>query len=169
LYRDTQIRLDRPLALAMSGLLLLFLANLYSFLALEMEGRVQETVLISGMLTLFHQGYPMLAALALLTGMACPAVYLGGMAAVLLSLKLGRHPPGLAWGYRQVRTLEPWAMVEIFLLGILVAMVKLTGMASVEPGLAFYAFLGVMFILPATSIGIDPERIWNLIATAEPG
>lgn len=164
LYRSPKVSLDRPLGIAMSGLFLLLLANVYPFLTLGMQGRVQETVLVSGMLTLFHAGYPMLAALVLVTGLACPALYLGGMVAVLLSLRLGRHPPGLAWIYRQVRVLEPWAMVEIFLLGILVALVKLNAMASLDPGLAFYAFLGVMFTLPAVSAGSDPERIWNQIA-----
>jgi paraquat-inducible protein A len=120
------------------------------------------------MLTLFHQGFPMLATVVLLTGLICPGFYLGGMVAVLLSLRQGRHSPALAWVYRWVHALEPWAMVEIFLLGILVAMVKLTGMASVEPGLAFYAFLGVMFMLPATSTGIDPEVIWRQIQTPAP-
>jgi paraquat-inducible protein A len=168
LYRSSALSLDRPLALAISGLILLLLANLHSFLILDMEGRVQETVLVSGMLTLFHQGFPMLAILVLLTGLICPGFYLGGMVAVLLSLKLGRQAPALAWMYRRVHVLEPWAMVEIFLLGILVAMVKLTGMAFVKPGLAFYAFLGVMFILPATAAGTDPEDIWDRIVTPKP-
>ena len=63
--------------------------------------------------------------------------------------------------FRLVRGFKPWGMVEVFMLGILVAFVKLAKMANLIPGIALYAFLALIFVLAASAAALDPHIVWN--------
>lgn len=161
LYRDRTAFSDRPLSLVVTGLILLFIANFYPFLTLEIEGRVQETVLLSGIYALYGQGQIVLALLVLLTGVVFPLLQLVGLVYVLLPLRLGMAPPAVTAIYRWTRHIQPWSMMEILMLGILVSLVKLIDMAEVVTGPALYAFMALIFVLPAATTAIDSRRIWE--------
>lgn len=161
LYRDRQNKLDRPLSLVITGLILLLISNYYPFLTLEIEGRAQETVLFTGIAALYDQGQLSLAVLVLLTGMVFPLLQLLGLVYVLLPLRCGAVPPHMAVVYRWVRYIQPWSMMEILMLGILVSLVKLAGMAEVVPGPALFAFMALIFILPAAIVAINKNGIWE--------
>jgi len=161
LYRDAEGCLDITLALSLGGIICFFIANTLPFLALSSEGRTQETILLTGALELYSQGLHSVAILVLATGIVCPLVVLIGLAYILIPLKLGRNAWGTAPIFRLVRLLQPWAMMEVFLLGILVAMVKLIKMAQITPGLGLYAFLALVVILTAIAVSLNPECIWQ--------
>ncbi|MGD8833832.1 MAG: paraquat-inducible protein A [Desulfobacteraceae bacterium] len=161
LYRDRDMQVDRPLALVLAGLVLFFIANYYPFLTFELEGRVEETILISGIKALYGQGQLGLAILVLLTGMVFPLLQLVGLAYLLLPLRLGMVPPAMAVVYRWLRHIQPWSMMEIMMLGILVSLVKLVGMAQVVAGPALFAFMALIFVLPAATIAMDSKSIWE--------
>lgn len=149
------------MSLVFTGLILLLMSNCYPFLTLEIEGRAQETVLLTGIVALYGQGELSLAVLVLLTGMVFPLLQLAGLVYVLLPLRCGTVPPHMAVVYRWVRFLRPWSMMEILMLGILVSLVKLVGMAEVIPGPALFAFMFLIFILPAATVAIDTNGIWE--------
>jgi paraquat-inducible protein A len=155
--------LDRPLAMTLAAIVLLVMANLFPFINFNMEGRAQESVLISGLLVLYGQGWLGMALLVLLTGIVCPLIQLIGMAYVLIPLRWGWVPPRMGLIYRWVRHLQPWAMIEVYMLGILVTAAKLTDSGSVMPGVGLYAFTALMFVLPAATAGLNPESIWERI------
>lgn len=161
LYRRKASSLDGPLALVITAMVLFMIANTYPFLTLKIEGRIQETVLVSGMLALFEKGQTGLAVLVLLTGIILPLIQMAGLIYILLPLRLGVTPPYMAAVYRWVRYIRPWSMTEIFLLGILVASVKLIDMAQLVAGVSLFAFMAFIFVLPAATIGIDSSRIWK--------
>jgi paraquat-inducible protein A len=161
LYRDTGNSLDRTLALALTGLILVAIANLNPFLALRMEGQVQETILISGIIELFRQGMPALGLLVLATGIVLPLVELGALTYVLLPLKFNRRPWGMAPVFRFISALKPWGMTEVFLLGILISIVKLNERADIAPGMALYAFVGLVFVIAATAASLNPDLVWQ--------
>ena len=161
LYGGTAAPLDRPLALILCGLIVFAVANFYPFLTLKMEGRMEETVLLSGMVSLYQQGRTGLALLVLLTGILCPLMQLAGMLYVLLPMRVGKLPPHVAFVFRWVRRIQPWAMIEIFFLGTLVSVIKLSHMASIIPGVALFAFMTLIFIVPAAAAGLHSESIWS--------
>jgi paraquat-inducible protein A len=80
---------------------------------------------------------------------------------VLLPLKFNRRPWNLALSFRMVRRFEPWGMMEVFMVGILVAFVKLSKMASIIPGIALYAFMVLIFVLAASAASLDPHIVWD--------
>ena len=163
LYRRKQNSLDRVLALTVAGLILFGIANVYPFLTFRLEAQVQETNLITGVKELYQQGMWIVAGVVLLTTIVMPLLELTGMLLVLVPLKLQRRPWKLALLFRAVRTFRPWGMMEVFMIGILVAVVKLVKMASIIPGPALYAFMVLIFILAASAAALDPHIVWKTL------
>lgn len=161
LYRSRHNSLDRTLAMAICGLILFAIANVYPFLTLNIEGKTQETTLITGIIELYRNEMPSLSLLVLLTAIVFPLIELLGLTYVLLPMKFNRTPWGMATVFRWVRSLQPWGMTEVFLLGILVSIVKLAGMASIIPGTALYAFLILIFVVAATAAALNPDIVWQ--------
>jgi paraquat-inducible protein A len=90
-----------------------------------------------------------------------PLLELTGMLYVLLPLKFNQRPWKLSFIFRLVRKFKPWGMMEVFMVGILVAFVKLSKMASIIPGIALYAFLTLIFVLAASAASLDPHIVWD--------
>lgn len=161
LYRQKKDSIERSLALTVAGLILFIVANTYPFLAMKSEGLVQETTLITGVKELHAQGMEALALLVLLTTILVPFAHLASMLYILVPLKFNRVPRKLALVFRFVRSLQPWGMMEVFMLGILVSYVKLGKMAKIVPGLALYSFVVLIFILAAAASSLDPRVVWD--------
>ncbi len=161
LYRKRKNSLDRTLALTLAGLMLFLLANAFPFLAFKMETQVRETTLITGITELYAQGLEGLALLVFLTTIAVPFLQIAGMLYVLLPLKFGRKAREMMTVFRFVLGMQPWGMMEVFMLGILVSVVKLSKMAQIVPGIAIFAFLTLIFVQAAASASLDPHIIWD--------
>ena len=162
LYTHAPQTVDRTLACAISGLILLVMANCYPFLSLSSQGNVLETTLITGTILLSRQSMTGVAILVLLTSMLVPCVLTGALVYALWPLRRGRHPlPGGRWAFRMALILRPWSMTEVFLLGILVSVVKLSKLATIIPGTALYAFLALTFILALINTVLDPHTVWE--------
>ena len=122
---------------------------------------MQETTILTGILELWKQRLYGLGGLVLLTCMAIPLAQLTGLLYILVPLKLGRAAPGSIAVFRAIRHLNSWAMMEVFLIGILVALVKLGKMATIVPGLSVFA-LGLLTVVTiAAMTSIDPPLIWQ--------
>jgi paraquat-inducible protein A len=161
LYYQKKDSLDRTLALTIAGLVLFIVANTIPFLAMKSGGLVRETTLITGIKGLYLQGMEALALLVLLTSILVPFLHIVGMLYVLVPLKVNRVPRNLALVYRFLRSLQPWGMMEVFMLGILVSYVKLGKMAKIVPGLAIYSFVVLIFVLAGAAASLDPRIVWD--------
>lgn len=163
LFRKTRDTVQRTLALAMTGLILFAIANAYPFLSMKLEGQIQETTLITGIAGLYHQGMPGLSGLVLLTSVLVPLVQLMGLVYLLSPMVVGRLAGHSAGVFRAVQHLRPWSMMEVFMLGILVSMIKLAKMADIIPGVALWAFAGLIVVLLAAFSGLNPDDVWRRI------
>jgi paraquat-inducible protein A len=84
--------------------------------------------------------------------------------AVLLPLKLGgRLPPGFPTLFRWFKSLAPWGMMDVFMIGILVSVVKLADMAGIVPGISLFAFVVLIFVLAAAQAALDPDVVWEQV------
>ena len=151
------------MALTLTGLILFIVANVYPFLTFRLEAQIQETNLITGIIELYNQGMWIVAGVVLLTSILMPLLELTGMLYVLLPLKFNRQPWKLPVFFRLIRSFKPWGMMEVFMVGILVAFVKLSKMASIIPGIALFSFMTLIFVLAASSAALDPHIVWNRI------
>lgn len=161
LARNPSDSLDRTLALLATAAVLYLLANLYPLVGLELQGRQVEVTQFAAVLALWDGGMKPVAALVFLTAMVFPVLELVMIGLVLLPLRLGHAVPGLANFYRLVRAVKPWGMVEVFLLGMLVSLVKLSHLASVVLGVAFWATAALIVVLTFASRAFDPRLLWE--------
>ncbi len=161
LYRQVPHAVERGLALVVTGVILFALANAFPLLSLQAQGQVSEGTLLSATAALFAADRPLLAGLVLLTTFVFPLLDLAGHLYLLLPLRHGRRPPGLAPLLAFLRSARPWGMLEVFLLSILVAVVKLGELATVIPGPALYAFVALIATLAALSATLDPDTVWH--------
>lgn len=161
LYRSRRNSLDRTLAMSMTGVILLVVANVFPFLMLNFEGHIRETQLFTGVVQLYRQGLPLVASLALLTGIVFPFIELAGLVYILLPLRFNHRPYRMVTVFLLIRTLQPWAMIEVFVLGILIAYVKIVDMATIIPGVALYAFFMLSFVVAAAAASLNADSIWR--------
>lgn len=161
LHRHRSNSLERSLALTLAGLILFVTANSFPFLSFEMQGQTTETTLMSGAFDLYNQGRWELAAVVLFTSIVAPGAQLLLLTVVLGALRFDRLPPGFAYLFRLVTQLAPWGMMDVFLLGLLVAVVKLSGLATIIPGTSLFAFVVLIFVLAAAQSALDPELVWS--------
>ena len=167
LYRDRPNSLDRALALTLAGLILFIVTNTCPFLAFRMQGQVTETTLLTGIWDLYLQGKGEVALVVLFTCVLAPGLQLAGLLYVLLPIKFNRAVWKLAPVYRMVRTLQPWGMMEVFMLGVLVSLTKLAGMAKIVPGLALWSLALLILVLAAVASTLDPRVVWRRVAYAK--
>lgn len=165
LIREIRNSLDRTLALTITGLILYVLANSFPLLLLNIQSQNQQTSLILGVVELWSQGMWMVAALVMFTIMVIPLLYLLGLLYVLLPLRLGYRPPYAARVFVWTLSLRPWNMVEVFMIGILVAIVKLIHMATIVPGLAMYSFAALIVVLTGSMAVLNPQVVWEKLET----
>lgn len=155
--------LDRTLSLTIAGLILFVLSNIYPFLAMKSQGLVQEITLIQGATELYVQDRWVIALLVFLTCIFVPLIQLSGICYILVPMKFNRLPWKLPVVFRFVRKLQPWGMMEVFMLGILVCVVKLGKMAIIVPGIALYSFVALIFVLAGVAASLDPHMVWNKV------
>jgi paraquat-inducible protein A len=167
LYRQKPDSINRTLALTIAGLLFFISANVFPFLALKLQGQVTQTTLSTGIKELYTQDMWALALLVLLTCIVIPLIQLLGMLYVLLPLKFN----WIAWKsplvLRTLQHLQPWGMMEVFMVGILVSVVKLDKMATIVPGLALWSFASLIIVLAASVAALDPRGVWDKLAQVD--
>ncbi|MGL4959834.1 MAG: paraquat-inducible protein A [Inquilinus sp.] len=161
LHRFRAGSLDHAFAYACAGLVLFLMANLLPFISLETSGRVQSASLGTGISALYHQGLWELAGVVALTMLVAPGLRLGTLVLVLGGLRLKHPPHWLPRLYRCADLLGPWAMVEVYLLGVFVAYVKLIDLATIIVGPGLYSVAGLMLAIIATGTSLDSETVWR--------
>jgi paraquat-inducible protein A len=161
LRRRPRNGMERTLALALASSVLFIVANSFPFLAFDMKGLSTQTTLLTGVIDLWQAGKQEIAALVFLTIELAPALQIGLILWVLGPLRFGQRPWQLPHAFRMLRHAQTWSMLEVFLIGILVAIVKLLGMATVVPGLALWSFILLIGVLTAAISSFDPEEVWE--------
>jgi paraquat-inducible protein A len=155
--------LDSPLALMLAALILYLVANLFPFLTLDVSGRTNTTTLSGASLSLYQADMPELAAVVWFTSVIAPGMVIGGTLYILLSLRFTLRLPWVMHLLRWLSRLSPWGMMDVFMLGVLVALVKLVGLADVVVGPGMYAFTGLIFVFAAAAARIELHLLWDML------
>ena len=169
LRRTQKNSLDRSIAWLIAGLIFYFVAVYFPFLAMRSHGMLNETALISGIIVLYKQGMGGMSLVVLLTCLIFPLFTMLSLLYILLPLRMNRHLPGAAGLFAWTQRLRPWGMMEVYMLGILVSMVKLAKMARIIPGPALYSFIALIFVLAASSVSLDSHLIWDSFQSPQEG
>jgi paraquat-inducible protein A len=154
---------ERCLALAVTAAVLLVLANVFPFLHMSMQGQTSENTIASGVVGLWLGGRPALAVLILFTTILAPALRIVGLLYVLVPLQLGRVPPGVAGALRFQEGLVSWAMLDVYMLALLVTLVKLAQMASIQLETGAYSFVALLIVLTMLGAAYEREELWKRV------
>jgi paraquat-inducible protein A len=162
LYRHIDDSLTRVMAFSLTALLLFILSHLFTFLTLDMGGRQTASHLVSAAFELGLQGYWELSLLVFLTSVMFPLLVISGLLYVSLNAGLKLGLPAQNQVLRYVSKLLPWSLVGVFMLGVLVAIVKLMDLASVIPGPSLYFFAALLVVMVAASANLDERQVWGV-------
>jgi paraquat-inducible protein A len=160
LYRNIPDSLNRTLALSLTAITLFIIANVYPILGIEIQGTRNVTNLYGAVCSLWIQEMLMISCLVCVTTILVPAIELTMMIYLLLPLCLRRIPPGIPLILRILQSIKPWGMVEVFMLGILVSLVKLTDLTTIIPGVALWSFGGLTLLFAAIAASFNPRDVW---------
>jgi paraquat-inducible protein A len=163
LQRPAKQSIERTLALSIAGLLLMFPANLLPLMGIKVLGNSHDGTLWSGVFTLFTEGMWAVAILVFLSSMLFPLLNI--VLSLLVSFHLHFNKPNkyLAHWMRWLQHLEEWSMLEVYMLGIIVACVKLAAMAEVKFGLGLYAFIALIVVSGMLASNLDGYLFWRRI------
>ena len=151
-----------PLSCALAALLFYLFALVAPFLEIEAYGRFSMAKLDSGPVQLVAEGFGLAGALVFTVTLIAPAAKLGLLVIILSGLRV-LPPDLLKIMFRVYRALAPWAMIDVYLLGFLVAYTKLIGYASVHLDTAVYALVGCMVSMAAADGSVDTEQVWRTL------
>jgi paraquat-inducible protein A len=167
LYRHRRDSIERALGLVVAALILFVVTHGSPFLTFRMEGLEQPSRLATGAVELYEQGLWPLAGLVFLVAILVPLIKLLSLAAVLTPLHRGRRPRWLAPLFRFCETLHPWAMMEVYLLGVFVAYVKLIDLATIDVGVGLFAFAALILVMVAIDSVLEPRDVWEEIRPSD--
>ena len=161
LFRTRVDSINRTIAWTVAGLVLYVVAISFPFLAMKSGSIVQHTSLLTGVQKLYSQKEIFLTILVLLTCVLIPLFQMLGLLYIFIPLKLNVHIKHSIHLFRLFQHVKPWSMMEIYMLGILVSIVKLGKMATIVPGLAVIAFGLLIFALTFAISSVDAHMVWE--------
>lgn len=163
LYRTSSASIDTAIALAVTAAVLLVFSNIFPLVALQLNGSMRTTTLLGAAHALYGQGYVPIAVLVVSTTVLIPSFQIASLLYVLLPLRTGGHAHRQNEVFRALTRLRPWAMSEVFMLGALVALVKLAAMAQVVPGISLFSYGALMLALAGLTSITPTEQFWQWV------
>src|SRR5271166_1103433 len=167
LWRRREDSLNRTLALTVAALVLYIVANSVPMLGLTIVGRDASTTVIGGAQHLWDNGQKIVGVLVLFTAVIAPALQIGLMLAIVLGAMRERPPRWVGTLLRYHPTTRIWSMIEVMMVGVLVALVKIADYATVIPGMALFVLWVLVFILAGMSAAFDSRDVWERIQWAD--
>ncbi|MBV4497062.1 paraquat-inducible protein A [Pseudomonas sp. SWRI12] len=164
LYAHRHNVVERSLALVIAALLLFVPANFLPIMQLNLLGQSSQDTVWSGVVGLFDTGMQGVSVVVFLCSMGIPLLKLFCQLAVLLTIRLDI---GRSYGlllYRIYHHLRDWGMLEVYLMGVLVAIVKLADMAAITVGLGLVCFISLLLVQVWLEVVMSPHQIWQALS-----
>lgn len=166
LYRNRPNSLARAVSFSSAGLILMVIAHSFPFLAMKSGSLSTRLTLMESVLTFWKDGSPLLAGAVAFFTIGAPMVLLGGLLYVAAPLRYGFALPGALTVACWFQRFEPWSMLEVFLLGLIVSLLKLGHLAHLTYGTGLWALTGVVVCTSAAMAGIDRLELWDRLEIA---
>jgi len=155
--------LERTAAFTLAALVLYVPANIYPVLQMELQGMHTENTVWGGCVRLFQDGQWPVAGVVFMASLLIPLLKVLGLFFLVISTRM--HSPHVRLArtrvYRIIEVIGPWAMLDVFLLAILVALARLGQLATVKPGPGLLAFTSVVVLTILASASFEPQMIWE--------
>lgn len=162
LYRNRPFLIDKGLALCLTALILFIFANSFPIVTIDMQGVVMEVTLTSVFLILFENHFYFVGLMCAVVIFLFPMFLILTYFTLLILFKLEVGESLVKKLLIVISYLLPWNMLEIFLISILVALVKLIGYAQIYFGLSFWALSAFVLVDLYLYKNISMFSLWEL-------
>ena len=161
--RSSTGSLEVTAALSLAALVLYVPANIYPILKMYLHGTYSESTVWDGIVKLMEHNEWAVAVIVFLASMVVPLIKLAGLFSLVVTSRMGwgRRLRSRTQLYKFIDAIGPWAMLDVFLLAILVSLVQLAGWAKVLPGPGLIAFTAMVVLTMLASAAFDPRLIWE--------
>ncbi|MEL7463678.1 MAG: paraquat-inducible protein A [Pseudomonadota bacterium] len=154
---------DGVIASAVATIALLLAALALPFIDLRAGGAEKHATLIDAMRAAGGENWPLAFAVGAAIA-AIPVVRALALLYVLAPLRLaGRAAPGAPGAFRLAIQLRPWSMVEVFIIGVVIALVKVSGLALLELGAAFWIFVCLAGVIFYEDASLCRRTVWRML------
>lgn len=161
LYRSSRFGRSHILALCVTAAILFVIANLYPIVGIESQGNRHQSTLFGAVQTLWQDDMELMAGLVFFTILLVPALELTLLIMLHTTTRLSAGLAPLA--LRLIVAMQPWRMVEVFMLGLLVSVVKLSHLAHIVPGIALWSFAALLPLFALLNTIFNPRDIWAAV------
>jgi paraquat-inducible protein A len=162
LQRFNGLTVEQRLALTFTAAVLWLFANFYPVMSISMKGLKNSATLWDSVLALSQGPITFIAMVAAIAIIIAPAFQLVLLTWVLSFALGGQRAPGFKVCMRWLETLRPWSMLEVCLLGAMVAVFKLAGLLDVLPGIGLFA-LAALSLMMIRIAGRDIRDLWDIL------
>jgi len=166
MFQNRPRSLARATAFSASALILMVLVHSFPFLTMQATGIQTRLTLLESAAALLNDASPVLAAAVVVFTIVAPLVIAGSLLYVTAPLRNGVALPGALTLTRWIERCQPWNMLEVFLLGLVVSLLKLGHLADVHFGIGLWALVGLVLCLAAALAGIDRRELWDRLEVA---
>jgi paraquat-inducible protein A len=166
LERAQRLTPNGMLAMTVAAAIMFALANLYPIVRVDVRGVSGTSTFWGAVMTAWNEDSHTIAVLAAVTVFVAPLIELLAAGYVLWPLARGRRPLHFAPAMRVLRGVRAWSMPEVFLLGAIVALVKLGGLATVIPDAGLWAFGALTWLITLVT-SFDHHWLWDIAAQAD--
>ncbi len=149
------------LALTVAAFIAYLLANTSPLMDLSVVGRAASTTIAGGAMEMWRENEQLTGILVAICAVIAPGAYLLYMMTLLVASRLSPVPRWVGGMLRSVHHFEMWSMLEVMLLGILVALIKIAELATVEAGIGMYAVGALVILFPAIIVTFDEREVWQ--------
>ena len=155
--------LSRTWALTLAACILYIPANVYPVMTVISFGKGSPDTILSGVKHLIEAEMWPIAGLVFFASIVVPMAKLIGLSYLLISVQWRSHwrPKERTILYRVTELIGRWSMIDIFMISILIALVKLEAIATIEPGAGATSFAAVVIITMFAAMAFDPRLIWD--------
>jgi paraquat-inducible protein A len=159
--------LDYTIAFASAALIMLFLANSFPFLSFEAQGQSSTITIVEASYRLALEEFYLIAGLVYAFVILLPFIYLVSLLLLLLPIKLRKKPFKPIILGRIMSFFLPWIMAEVFIVGVLVALIKIIELADIILGFAFWAYIVFVICFTFTANVANRHQLWQWIDDAK--
>ena len=163
IYKQKHNTIGKSLAFTITALILFYPAVTESIMSLSMGGKSQHQSIIEGARVLLQEKYYLVAILTFMCSLLIPLLRLLLLFYITFSLSINFFHKSSFWSFRLYHHIEEWGMLDVYMLGIIVSVVKLSSMAEISPGFGLWAYAGLLLSSILAASSLNSHEVWDLL------
>jgi len=164
LFKHKEGMVEKMFALSLAALILFGVTNYFPFLSFHVAGNTSHANFFTSIVYLYKEKEWLISTAMLMTTLVVPFIRIMLFLTLFAPLYFGYLPRYASFSLKILNHSTPWGMLDVFLVGVFVSLVKLVKMGSIIPGTSLWAFMILVFVLAAMQVIFNPHQIWEMIS-----